>query len=77
MIFFPFWVSFLTSIVELYTDGMFKGIYNGKQYHVSDLATVLSRAWSSGVDRIIVGLFITLHFHFPLVGIVFTKLVDK
>lgn len=33
---------------------MFKGIYNGKQCHVSDIATVLSRAWSAGVDRIIV-----------------------
>ncbi|KAF7818863.1 putative deoxyribonuclease TATDN1 [Senna tora] len=37
-----------------FTDGMFKGIYNGKQCHVSDIATVLSRAWSAGVDRIIV-----------------------
>ncbi|KAK7848504.1 putative deoxyribonuclease tatdn1 [Quercus suber] len=36
------------------TDGMFKGIYNGKQCHVSDIAVVLSRAWSAGVDRIIV-----------------------
>ncbi|KAH9674283.1 TatD related DNase [Citrus sinensis] len=33
---------------------MFKGIYHGKQCHASDIATVLSRAWSSGVDRIIV-----------------------
>ncbi|RVW72654.1 putative deoxyribonuclease TATDN1 [Vitis vinifera] len=33
---------------------MFKGIYNGKQCHVSDIAAVLSRAWSAGVDRIIV-----------------------
>ncbi|KAF8395471.1 hypothetical protein HHK36_019417 [Tetracentron sinense] len=37
-----------------YTDSMFKGIYNGKQSHVSDIAAVLSRAWSAGVDRIIV-----------------------
>ncbi|KAF7851942.1 hypothetical protein BT93_L1653 [Corymbia citriodora subsp. variegata] len=36
------------------TDGMFKGIYNGKQCHVADIATVLNRAWSAGVDRIIV-----------------------
>ncbi|CAL9026257.1 unnamed protein product [Prunus brigantina] len=36
------------------SDGMFKGIYNGKQCHVSDIATVLSRAWTAGVDRIIV-----------------------
>ncbi|KAG9160441.1 hypothetical protein Leryth_008830 [Lithospermum erythrorhizon] len=36
------------------TDGMFKGIYNGKQYHVADIQAVLSRAWRAGVDRIIV-----------------------
>ncbi|XP_071908522.1 uncharacterized protein [Coffea arabica] len=36
------------------TDGMFKGIYNGKKYHVADISAVLSRAWSAGVDRIIV-----------------------
>lgn len=33
---------------------MFSGIYNGKQHHVADIATVLARAWSAGVDRIIV-----------------------
>ncbi|KAK6139861.1 hypothetical protein DH2020_026375 [Rehmannia glutinosa] len=32
---------------------MFRGMYNGKQYHVADIAAVLSRAWSAGVDRII------------------------
>lgn len=37
-----------------YPDGMFKGIYNGKQCHVPDIATVLNRAWSAGVERIIV-----------------------
>ncbi|KAF5177522.1 Tatd dnase domain containing [Thalictrum thalictroides] len=36
------------------TDGMFKGIYNGKQCHVADIAAVLNRAWNAGVDRIIV-----------------------
>ncbi|KAG0450680.1 hypothetical protein HPP92_026613 [Vanilla planifolia] len=36
------------------TDGMFKGLYNGKQYHAGDIPAVLSRAWSAGVDRIIV-----------------------
>lgn len=41
-------------IIQPLTDGMFKGIYNGKQCHVSDIAAVLSRAWSAGVDRIIV-----------------------
>ncbi|KOM39120.1 hypothetical protein LR48_Vigan03g250200 [Vigna angularis] len=35
-------------------DGMFKGIYHGKQCHVSDIATVLNRAWAAGVTRIIV-----------------------
>ncbi|CAK9136202.1 unnamed protein product [Ilex paraguariensis] len=33
---------------------MFRGIYNGKQCHLPDIAAVLSRAWSAGVDRIIV-----------------------
>lgn len=40
-----------------YSDGMFKGIYNGKQCHLADISTVLSRAWSAGVDRIIVYIF--------------------
>ncbi|GAB2295919.1 hypothetical protein Dimus_030067 [Dionaea muscipula] len=35
-------------------DGMFKGIYNGKQYHAPDIQAVLTRAWRAGVDRIIV-----------------------
>ncbi|XP_038987913.1 putative deoxyribonuclease TATDN1 isoform X2 [Phoenix dactylifera] len=35
-------------------DNMFKGIYNGRQYHVADIPAVLARAWSAGVDRIIV-----------------------
>jgi len=33
---------------------MFKGLYHGKNCHVPDIATVLNRAWSAGVDRIIV-----------------------
>nr|GMC88779.1 putative deoxyribonuclease TATDN1 [Ipomoea batatas] len=33
---------------------MFKGIYNGKQYHAADIQAVLKRAWTAGVDRIIV-----------------------
>ncbi|CAI9779799.1 unnamed protein product [Fraxinus pennsylvanica] len=37
-----------------FTDSMFRGLYNGKQYHVADIPAVLSRAWSAGVDRIIV-----------------------
>ncbi|VFR00083.1 unnamed protein product [Cuscuta campestris] len=36
------------------TDSMFKGIYNGKQYHPPDIQAVLKRAWAAGVDRIIV-----------------------
>lgn len=44
----------MIDIAVNFTDGMFKGIYNGKQCHVSDIAAVLSRAWSAGVDRIIV-----------------------
>lgn len=36
------------------SDGMFRGIYHGKNCHVPDIATVLNRAWSAGVDRIIV-----------------------
>ncbi|KAL0926477.1 hypothetical protein M5K25_002712 [Dendrobium thyrsiflorum] len=36
------------------TDGMFKGIYNRKQYHACDIQAVLARAWNAGVDRIIV-----------------------
>ncbi|KAG1368353.1 putative deoxyribonuclease TATDN1 [Cocos nucifera] len=36
------------------TDNMFKGIYNGRQCHVADIPAVLARAWSAGVDRIIV-----------------------
>lgn len=36
------------------TDGMFKGIYNGKQYHKADISAVLIRAWNAGVERIIV-----------------------
>ncbi|XP_031737690.1 putative deoxyribonuclease TATDN1 isoform X1 [Cucumis sativus] len=44
----------MIDIAVNFTDGMFKGIYHGKQYHAADLAAVLSRAWSAGVQRIIV-----------------------
>ncbi|KAG8648735.1 hypothetical protein MANES_08G034500v8 [Manihot esculenta] len=44
----------MIDIAVNFTDGMFRGIYYGKQHHVADVATVLSRAWSAGVDRIIV-----------------------
>ncbi|CAK9203973.1 unnamed protein product [Sphagnum jensenii] len=36
------------------TDGMFKGMYHGKQCHAADLVHVLQRAWDAGVERIIV-----------------------
>ncbi|KAJ7551823.1 hypothetical protein O6H91_06G030500 [Diphasiastrum complanatum] len=36
------------------SDGMFRGVYHGKQYHVADLGAVLARAWDAGVNRIIV-----------------------
>ncbi len=35
-------------------DGMFKGMYHGKQCHAADLVHVLQRAWDAGVERIIV-----------------------
>ncbi|XP_028218044.1 putative deoxyribonuclease TATDN1 isoform X1 [Glycine soja] len=44
----------MIDIAVNFTDGMFKGIYHGKQCHVSDIATVLNRAWAAGVTRIIV-----------------------
>ncbi|KAM6547768.1 hypothetical protein CsatB_019444 [Cannabis sativa] len=44
----------MIDIAANFTDGMFKGMYNGKQCHVADIATVLGRAWTAGVDRIIV-----------------------
>ena len=37
-------------------DGMFKGIYHGKQCHAADIPAVLARAWAAGVDRIIVSI---------------------
>lgn len=33
---------------------MFQGIYNGSQKHPNDLDIVLNRAWTSGLDKIIV-----------------------
>ncbi|KAK7337327.1 hypothetical protein VNO77_17893 [Canavalia gladiata] len=44
----------MIDIAVNFTDGMFKGIYNGKQCHMSDIPTVLTRAWAAGVHRIIV-----------------------
>ncbi|KAA8516813.1 hypothetical protein F0562_017077 [Nyssa sinensis] len=50
--FICFWLFDLQ--IKPNSDGMFKGMYNGKQCHIADIATVLTRAWSAGVDRIIV-----------------------
>ncbi|KAL2534546.1 TatD related DNase [Abeliophyllum distichum] len=44
----------MIDIAVNFTDSMFRGIYNGKQYHVADISAVLSRAWGAGIDRIIV-----------------------
>ncbi|XP_028119446.1 putative deoxyribonuclease TATDN1 isoform X2 [Camellia sinensis] len=44
----------MIDIAVNFTDNMFRGIYNGKQCHIPDIAAVLTRAWSAGVDRIIV-----------------------
>uniref|UniRef100_A0A0E0EEJ3 TatD related DNase n=1 Tax=Oryza meridionalis TaxID=40149 RepID=A0A0E0EEJ3_9ORYZ len=44
----------LIDITVNFTDGMFRGIYHGKQCHAADIPAVLARAWASGVDRIIV-----------------------
>ncbi|GBG86602.1 hypothetical protein CBR_g41666 [Chara braunii] len=43
----------LTDIAVNLTDGMFKGIYNGKQVHPPDIPAVLGRAWDAGVKKII------------------------
>lgn len=56
-------VSWHFQIKHTTTDNMFKGIYNGKQCHVPDIAAVLTRAWTAGVDRIIVKI---LHFSLTL-----------
>lgn len=44
----------LIDIAVNFTDGMFKGMYHGKQCHSADIPAVLARAWAAGVDRIIV-----------------------
>ncbi|XP_077245177.1 tatD related DNase [Tasmannia lanceolata] len=44
----------MIDIAVNFTDSMFKGIYNGRQCHVADIPAVLTRAWTAGVDRIIV-----------------------
>uniref|UniRef100_A0A0E0HWT4 TatD related DNase n=1 Tax=Oryza nivara TaxID=4536 RepID=A0A0E0HWT4_ORYNI len=49
-------------------DGMFRGIYHGKQCHAADIPAVLARAWASGVDRIIVRCFAAGHSPFRLLS---------
>ncbi|KAF2918259.1 hypothetical protein DAI22_08g044900 [Oryza sativa Japonica Group] len=44
----------LIDIAVNFTDGMFRGIYHGKQCHAADIPAVIARAWAAGVDRIIV-----------------------
>ncbi|CAH9084592.1 unnamed protein product [Cuscuta epithymum] len=44
----------MIDIAVNFTDSMFKGVYNGKQYHAADIQAVLKRAWAAGVERIIV-----------------------
>ncbi|XXG82459.1 hypothetical protein AAC387_Pa10g0405 [Persea americana] len=44
----------MIDIAVNFTDNMFKGIYNGRQCHAADVPAILKRAWTAGVDRIIV-----------------------
>ncbi|CAM9227939.1 unnamed protein product [Chrysoparadoxa australica] len=36
------------------TDGMFQGLYHGKQKHDPDLHQVLDRAWEHGLEKVII-----------------------
>ncbi|CAK1550699.1 unnamed protein product [Leptosia nina] len=36
------------------TDDMYRGVYNGSKKHDPDLASVLDRAWKSGLEKIII-----------------------
>ncbi|CAA6653744.1 unnamed protein product [Spirodela intermedia] len=44
----------MIDIAVNFTDGMFRGVYNGRQCHAADISNVLRRAWAAGVERIIV-----------------------
>lgn len=35
-------------------DGMFQGVYHTRQHHDPDVEDVLERAWTTGVERIVV-----------------------
>lgn len=35
-------------------DSMFRGVYNGSVKHTPDLESVLDRAWSAGLRKIII-----------------------
>ncbi|CAI0402215.1 unnamed protein product [Linum tenue] len=37
----------MIDITVNFTDGMFRGTYNGKQHHVADIPAVLTRAWNA------------------------------
>ena len=54
----------LIDIAVNFTDGMFRGIYHGKQCHAADIPAVLARARAAGVDRIIIRCFAAGHSPF-------------
>ncbi|EEE66592.1 hypothetical protein OsJ_23145 [Oryza sativa Japonica Group] len=54
----------LIDIAVNFTDGMFRGIYHGKQCHAADIPAVLARARAAGVDRIIIRCFAACHSPF-------------
>ncbi|CAI0402219.1 unnamed protein product [Linum tenue] len=40
----------MIDITVNFTDGMFRGTYNGKQHHVADIPAVLTRAWNASLS---------------------------
>lgn len=48
------YVSFFIDIGANLTDAMYQGVYNGSRKHEADLANVLARSITSGVDKIII-----------------------
>mmetsp|Transcript_53739 Transcript_53739/g.78489 ORF Transcript_53739/g.78489 Transcript_53739/m.78489 type:complete len:104 (-) Transcript_53739:399-710(-) len=46
--------SMLIDIGANLLDPMFQGIYHGSRKHEADLGAVLDRAWSNGVEKIII-----------------------
>lgn len=45
---------FFTDIGANLTDAMYQGLYNGSRKHEADLANVLARSNTCGVDKIII-----------------------